>query len=246
MRANERRHPRGLSDEVGYHDLVEDLRKPGCPACHGANRAVWRYLDSLLWEYVNDPGVRAKLRASRGFCREHALTALAVASHQAAASGVAILYEDFLRHVRDEVIAVGKGPRRGGARGRRAPGMPPATGRCPACKSADFVAANYLKILSEADADSVPGRAVREPGRGLCLPHLAKGLRVARSEEGVRRLVDVYLHGEADLRADLTEFIRKQDYRFRGEGFTDEQASSWARAVYRLVGEPSPRTPPAR
>ena len=246
MRANERRRPRQLRDEVGYHDLLADLRKPGCPVCHGVNRAAWRYLDSLLWEFVNDPGVRHTLRASRGFCREHGLTALAVASHQAAGSGIAILYEDFLRHVRDEVIAAANRPHQGTRRGKRMPGIPRATGRCPACRSADFVVANYLKILSEADSDSAPGRAIRQPTRGLCLPHLAMGLRLARSDQAVRRLVDAYLHGEADLRADLVEFSRKQDYRFRDEGFTDEQASSWARAVYRLVSEPSPRTPPDR
>jgi hypothetical protein len=53
---------RELTDEVGYHDLMADLKKPGCPICHGAQRAAWKYLDGLLWEFVNDPGVRAGLR----------------------------------------------------------------------------------------------------------------------------------------------------------------------------------------
>jgi hypothetical protein len=71
-------------DEVGYHDLMADLKKAGCPVCHGAQRAAWKYLDGLLWEFVNDPGVRAGFRAARGFCREHSRMALVVASEQSA------------------------------------------------------------------------------------------------------------------------------------------------------------------
>src|SRR5581483_11879733 len=58
------RRPRALHEEVGYHDLLADLRKPGCPACHGGHRAAWRFLDALLWEFVNDPDVRARLRSA--------------------------------------------------------------------------------------------------------------------------------------------------------------------------------------
>ena len=47
--------------EVGYHDLLDDLGRPGCPVCHGANRAGRRYIDGLLWEFVNDSDVRARL-----------------------------------------------------------------------------------------------------------------------------------------------------------------------------------------
>jgi hypothetical protein len=72
------------------------------------------------------------------------------------------------------------------------------------------------------------------------------GLEQARSDAAAERLIDIYLRGEAALRADLREFIREQDYRFREEGLTAEQASSWVRAVHMLVGEPRPRREPTR
>lgn len=234
-----------LKDRVGYHDLMADLKKAGCPVCHGGHRSAWRLLDSILWESVNDPGVRRRLRGSKGFCREHALMAIAVASQQSTASGIAILYEDFLRSVRDEVIATASDASRG-ARSRRRHRIDRAGRGCFPCDSADSTAASYLEILSAADPGSPPGRAVRGATRGLCLPHLATGLDLARSDAAANRLIDIYLRGEADLRADLTEFIRKRDYRFRSEGLTDEQATSWLRAVHRLVGEPEPRRTPTR
>ena len=238
------RRARTLRDEVGYHDLLADLRKPGCPSCHGGHRAAWRYLDSLLWEFVNDPEIRARLRTSIGFCREHSLMLLAVASNQAAGSGVAILYEDLLRHVREELISAVRGGSRNGRRRRSSPGR--SNRRCPACESADFVAINYARILAVAPEGSPPMEAIRRPSRGICLPHLELGLRHARSDAEARQLVELYLRAEEELRTDLTEFIRKQDYRFQSEGLTDAQASSWMRAVHRLVGESMPRKPPER
>jgi hypothetical protein len=235
-----------LTGRVGYHDLMADLRKPGCPVCHGAHRSAWRLLGSILWESVNDPGVRAQLRSSKGFCAEHAGMALAVASAQSGASGIAILYEDFLRRAREEVVSASRDAAGRRGRSRRREGLEPAGRGCLACRSAGETASNYLEILSEARADSPPGRAVREPTRGLCLPHLAMGLDLARSSAAGARLVDVYLRGEADLRADLAEFVRKHDYRFRAEGFTSEEATSWVRAVHRMVGEPPPRRQPTR
>jgi hypothetical protein len=237
-----------LMDEVGYHDLMADLKKPGCPACHGAQRAAWKYLDGLLWEFVNDPGVRAGLRAARGFCREHSRMALVVASEQAAAGAIAILYEDLLGTAEHAAAQAARSSWRGsphrrrrGARDALAP-----TAACPACHSADRVANNYLRILARHGPESPPGVDLRLPGRGLCFPHLATGLAAARSEQQVARLLEIFGQGTEELRRELREFIRKQDYRFRHEGLTTAEASAWKRAVYRMVGEPPPRRRPER
>jgi hypothetical protein len=225
---------------------MADLRRSGCAPCHGAGRAAWRHIDSLLWEFVNDPGIRRRLRASRGFCREHALMALSVASKQGAGVGIAILYEDFLRHIRDQAVGAATRRGRGATRRSRGSSLRRASARCPTCESADATAANYLRILGEADEDSDPGRAARRASRGLCLPHLAMGLELAATDEAAERLLDVYLRGEEALRASLLEFVRKHDYRFRGEGMSEDERDAWVRAAYTVVGEPPLRKPPVR
>jgi hypothetical protein len=240
--------PKKPMDEGGYHDLMADLKKAGCPVCHGAQRAAWKYLDGLLWEFVNDPGVRAGLRAARGFCREHSRMALAVASEQAAAVGIAILYEDLLGAAEQAAAQAARAPWRGGSRGRRRgahDALNPATA-CPACQTADRVADNYLRILARYGSESPPAAALHHPGRGLCFPHLATGLANARSEQQAERLLEFFGHGTEELKRDLREFTRKHDYRFRGEGLTTGEASAWKRAVYRMVGEPPPRRRPER
>ena len=235
-------------DEVAYHDLMADLKKAGCPVCYGAHRAAWKYLDGLLWEFVNDPGVRAGFRAARGFCREHSRMALVVASEQSAAGGIAILYEDLLGTAEQAAAQAARPPWRGGPRGRRrgarAALNPSAV--CPACQSADRVADNYLRILARYGPESPPAVALRHPGRGLCFPHLAMGLLSARSEQQAERLLEIFGQGTDELRRELRELIRKKDYRFQHEGLTTGEASAWKRAVYRMVGEPPPRRRPER
>jgi hypothetical protein len=235
------RRPLELRERTGYHDLMADLRKAGCPACHGAHRSAWRYIDGLLWESVNDPGTRARLRASLGFCREHSLMAISVASAQSASLGMAILYEDLLRSA-GRALAREARERSKRARGRRAVSRP----RCPACDSAEGHAANYLTILAVSDPDSEPGRAIGRHGHGLCLPHAMQGIAAAHTPAERDRLVEVFLRGADELRGELAEYARKTDYRFHHEGMSEAEASAWRRAVLRLVGEVRPRRRPER
>jgi len=194
------------------------------------------------------PGVRAGLRAARGFCREHSRMALAVASEQSAAGGVAILYEDLLGTAESAAARAAHSSWRGGQRTRRrnARDALARMAACPACESADRVADNYLRILTRHGPESPPVVALHHPGRGLCFPHLAMGLASARSEQQAERLLEIFRQGTDELRRELREFIRKQDYRFRHEGLTAGEASAWKRAVYRMVGEPPPRKRPER
>lgn len=236
-----RRRATPLEQRASYRDLLADLEKPGCPTCHGANRAAWRYIDGLLWESVNDPETRTRLRATHGFCRTHAFMALTIASQQGDSLGMAILYEDFLRNLREDVTMALQ-PRR---RRERTPSLQPSRA-CIICESANGTAGNYLAIVATAEEGSAPWTAIRRPGRGLCLPHLALGFRLHRSEHERARLANAFLHGEAELEANLKELIRKHDYRFRDEGITDDERASWVHAVRRVVGEPSPKRRPER
>jgi len=233
--------------EAGYHDLLDDLRHPGCPVCLGANRAAWRYIDGLLWELVNDPGVRARLRESHGFCREHALLVLDIGLEQGNALGIAILYEDLLTHISQKAVCAPRGRRENLLQSRRRPDptrLAP-RGDCPACETGRHVAANYLRILATADAASEIGRAARQESRGLCVSHLVHGLRLAPSPEHADRLLDIYLRGESELRTDLREFIRKQNWWHQEEPFGQE-VGAWKRAVYRVIGEPLRGSQPRR
>jgi len=70
---------------------------------------------------------------------------------------------------------------------------------------------------------------------GLCLPHLRLALELVRNVSACERLLAIHREKLQSLRAELTEFIRKNDYQFRAEGIGSE-GDAWLRAVGLIVG----------
>jgi len=78
-------------------------------------------------------------------------------------------------------------------------------------------------------------RTAFQVSAGLCLPHLRRAFQLARDEATFETLVTLTRDRLTALRAELDEFIRKNDYRFRDEGFGPE-GDSWRRAIAQIVG----------
>jgi len=88
-------------------DLIRAFQQAGCPVCNLAMVSERRYLTALVWENVNDPYIRDRLGASRGFCPRHAwqlrhVEELIMASHL----GTGIIYEDMASRVRTDLDAL--------------------------------------------------------------------------------------------------------------------------------------------
>ncbi|MDP9224849.1 MAG: DUF6062 family protein, partial [Actinomycetota bacterium] len=213
---------------IGFHDLLRDLEFRGCCVCSGATRSSRRYLDSLLWEFVTDGGIRTRLRAGHGFCREHTFLAIEVARAHAGDAGLAALYEDFLEHIRHHILDLRSPHRSARFRpGKRVeilikPELP-----CRACESESGAVRAYLTILAHRGRYPEIETALEASRRGLCIPHLERGLTMFADAEPRAALVALYLKFEEELRADLRDFIRKRDYRFQDEPRGLEQESWW-------------------
>jgi hypothetical protein len=60
-------------EHLPYFTVLEAFQKAkGRAMCELEADAARRYLDSLLYESVNDPGVRENLIRSKGYCLRHA------------------------------------------------------------------------------------------------------------------------------------------------------------------------------
>lgn len=231
-----------------YFRVLEALEGPGCPLCLLRSSAVERYLDSLLYEQVNDPDLRQALARSRGFCREHAYVLVGLGD----SLGTAILYRD---QVGQALEAVRIARRRAGSTPPRPRWFPngvqredPASvlarmvkpeGPCPACRVAEEAEDRYLSSLLQ-HVDSPEIRRAVERSSFLCLPHLTAALQRADSPDLARVLLEVAEAKLARLQHDLSELIRKRDYRFAHEPRGEEQ-TAWFRAVWHLVGWPRSR-----
>lgn len=226
-----------LGKHTPYFELLETQSKAGCPLCRLVYRATDRYLDSLLYEAVLDPDVRAKLQESQGFCREH----VAMLSRQPGrALGIALIYRDIVRDLAASLHQTQSQERGWFHRLRqRRPWKPreatvPATRRCPACDIAQRHEDSYIQLLLAHLDDEKLSEAYAQ-GEGLCLHHLTLAIDRAVDQETVQRLVQPQIDRYTVMLHHLDEFIRKRDHRFRHEPM-GEEGDVWLRAMNAIAG----------
>jgi hypothetical protein len=235
-----------------YHDIREALDQPGCAFCRLLTRSADRYLDSVLWELVNDGSVRRELNRARGYCQQHGWLLV----RAGAAAGVAILMRDVVKTLVEVLESTpSKGASESGLQSlfrSRDKGQPVKATKmvdelspqrsCPACAHVQDREKDFIKtLMSHLDGPAALKEAYRSSD-GLCLAHFRHALASAPSDKSARILVAAQHSIWQRLHAELDEFVRKQDIRFRGEPFGEER-DSWLRALEAISGpEPQGRS----
>jgi hypothetical protein len=207
-------------------EVREALDQSGCPVCGLALRSVGRWLTSVAYDQVNDITLRTELRAARGLCNVHAHRWL---REVRSVLGTAIVYQDLLRASLRELaeVTVERGPV-----WRALLGTPAAdVGECPACRVQTQAEERYLTaLLATAAADA----HVLDGAEGTCLKHARAAQR--RGGPGAERVVQQTQAAVERLLEELSEVIRKEDYRFRDEPRTDAERTATSRAITRAAG----------
>jgi len=196
-----------------YDDLLEACQQEGCPLCRLEHAADLRYLERLFYAQVNDYTTRQQLRASLGFCVPHAELALSEVKGQAL--GLAIIYDDLLRLVVEQIDKNNT--------------LLTAEKKCPACENRDENNTRVLSDLSKHILSEAMQTSLRNSA-GLCLGHLRQALAAMREPAKRAALLKLQREIMLQLRVELAEYIRKNDYRFMGEPPGAER-DAWIRAV---------------
>jgi uncharacterized protein DUF6062 len=231
---------------ITAHKLLEACREQGCPVCRLEHQGIERYLGQKFYESVNSPAWRDSLRASFGFCQEHAW--LAVDQRLGDALGFSIIYRDIvnsvLNHLNDGSGSVGPSRRRRSL----LPQIPEQARnmiekvlyaltprkRCPVCEHRDEMTRNTLSVLvKELPGPEMTGAL--QASEGLCLPHLRMTLEHIKDISAHEKLLTIHREKLESLRTELAEFIRKNDYQAVKEGFGRE-GDAWLRTVRMIAG----------
>lgn len=228
------------------YNMMEACHKSGCPICRLEQQSVERYLDVQFYENVNSPNWRDGLRASLGFCHEHAW--LGVKQRLGDALGYSIIYHDLVNSILaalEDGNSAALTPRRHTSLLRQLP--EPARNRlvhilaalsprkrCLVCEHRDQVARTLLSALVAELANPEMVHALTS-SEGLCLPHLRAALEHIRDQSTSEQLLQIHRAKLESLRAELSEFIRKNDYQAIKEGFGRE-GDAWLRAIAMVVG----------
>jgi hypothetical protein len=199
-----------------------------------------RHLRFFIWEGTNDGPAIARLTRSRGLCPRHTdwlLDADVTEYGNALGTATAMGYVVAALLPRLEAAS-----RRASARSRRAKepisaALDPAA-PCPACDSGsrtDHLAQREMLTFLQEPA----GREAYQASDGVCLPHLRELLRSSEDAEVSQYLLKEERTRWERLHAELQEYCRKHDYRFRHEPCGAER-DSWRRAAWKLAGCTNP------
>jgi len=230
------------------YDLIQACKQPGCPVCRVEQASVDRYIDNLFYESVNDIQLRERLRASMGFCHEHAW--LAVDKRLGNALGFAIIYHDVINNTLKQLennvtppatkhwsTLIKQIPEQVSAMAQRVLYALTPHKHCIVCLQRDKTLHTLISSFTESLDDPEMTNALLSSD-GLCLPHLKKTFESVRDLETSNFLLSTHREKLESLRDELKEFIRKNDYRFKDEGFGAE-GDSWKRAVSKVIGNNS-------
>jgi len=228
------------------YKLLEACHEQGCPVCRLEQQGVARYLENQFYENVNTPKWRDWLRASLGFCHEHAW--LAVNQRLGDALGFTIIYRDIVNAVLNQLSdnggSVSASQRRISSL-RQIPEQARNTiekmlyaltprKRCPVCEHRDEMTHTTLSVLVEELAKPEMTDAL-QASQGLCFPHLQLAFEHVKDVSVSEKLLTIHREKLESLRAELAEFIRKSDYQLIEAGFGKE-GDAWLRAVGMVAG----------
>jgi hypothetical protein len=221
---------------LNYYDFMEHFSQPGCLVCNLVARDVHRYLDSLMYEYVNAPMTHEAMRASRGLCAEHNSQ---LENYGASVLGIAILQSAIL----DELLKITAGSGGGSALSRLRGVVKKGAGLadnlepdapCSACETLVKSQQLHVDALAWHISDTGLADAYRASD-GLCLPHFRLVLRAAPNSAHVNALVSIQTGIWERLKAELDDFARKYDINHADE-MMGAEGNSWRRALPLVAG----------
>lgn len=189
-----------------------------CPICKLTQSSVEQIIGSLLYEAVNDPSVRAKLRIE-GLCRKHVeKIEMYLSKHrQLGSMGLAIIYADMLDHLTNFVQSGTE---------------PEMTNRCVLCDKEGMFEEMYIESFVENIESMIT--LYESSNAVLCYSHYAEissRLGSILKDRLQRIQVSKFKH----LVNLLHSYVDKHDYRNKVE-FSKEEI--WARkAAGYLVGK---------
>ena len=214
-----------------YYELRDALVAGGCALCRQGRKASDSYFNALIYEGVTDRALREELRAAHGLCHRHAWR---IAHRRGSVLGLAIVYQDVIKSLLTEIERDQEAsPWWRKPQGELIQRLEPSSD-CPACHLEREAERRTGKTLLKHLGETEIGESFLSAG-GLCLPHFRLAIADAGKQAGCT-LTSWQGRALRALHGELSELIRKHDYRFAAETIGSE-ADSWQRAVARVVGE---------
>lgn len=208
-----------MEKHTSYYNLLEQIKDPSCPICAQAAKSVQSFLDTYLYEGVNDDSNWNRLSAAGGWCARHGR------QMEGFSDGLAVAL--FYRHeIRKRASRLGEKAATGWFSKKAA--TPP----CPACVYQAEIEASQAHLMSRALAEP-EFKSAMDSHPGLCLPHGDAVLRQMAGPDAEAFKKSFAAKLEA-LCLELDEIVKKSDY--RNDQKMGAEGDAWKRALARVYG----------
>jgi len=219
-----------------FYEMKETLGMDGCPICGMTRKAVDSFIEGMLYDKINDHGLRDALVKSKGFCSDH--------SWQIRRAGNPLAHTLIYAHFLEEMLTVGsylqkkddppKAPSTANAMRPVLKKLKPEAA-CPLCIYRDDAEERYLRSLVHFIQDQDFALQYKASS-GVCRLHFLRIQKLFCPRDIKQIIIDRFYRTAYRLYLELEEIKRKNDYRFASEE-TGEERDAWVRAISFWTGD---------
>ncbi len=207
-----------MSRDTTWFELYDSMKDNQCQICTLSSKLIDNAMDGFLYESVNDPYLREKIKKAHGLCNFHSKMLIEKGDPLAHA----LIYSDLLAQAISEIDS----------RNTNALSTYDKHTDCIFCERVKSSEKIYAKAFLSAYEDKDFATKYSESGM-LCLPHIKLMLENSSKTQSIiaNNILQVTRQKYSELLNDLNEIRRKNDYRFSNEPLTESERTAWKKAV---------------
>jgi len=224
----------GSSDKViskSFSELLDAFKKDGCPICRLNYLNVDSYFSSILYECVNDPEVRKKLRDSFGYCRDHSIQFIQFVESSHNRVGESIIIADVTAEIIKELDRLSKLSLKDLKK------VKAANHRCPACiyqENHDYI--YYFEVLNNLENDDFFSGFLKSDG--LCQSHLMELIKIIKNPHIRNKIIENQKLKLSMLIKDMNEFVKKHSGQ-SSQKISSDEGNAFKKAIRKISGSSS-------
>jgi len=224
---NKSGHPEKIISK-SYSELIEAFKRDGCSICNLNYSNINSYFSDILYESVNDPEVRKKLRDSFGYCRDHSIQFIQFVESSYNRFGASIIIAD----VASEVIKELDRPSKLSLKDLKKTSM--SNHKCPACtymQSHENI--YYSEIIKNLENEDFFNKLLASDG--LCLIHIAGLIKIIKNLHIRNKIIESQKLKLSELIKDMNEFVKKHSQQTIAK-ITLDEAEAFKKAIRKIIG----------
>jgi len=185
-----------------FSELLDAFKKDGCPICNLNYSNIDSYFSSILYESVNDPGVRKKLRDSLGYCRDHSVQFIGFIESSCNRFGASIIIADVTAEIIKELDRFSKLSLKDLKK------VAGSNYKCPACiYMHNHEHIYYSEILNNLENDDFFNKYLKNDG--LCQAHLGELIKIIKDSRIRNKIIENQQLKFSILINNMNAFVKK-------------------------------------